>query len=304
MLVLAWERFLASAAVAAGRDPALIDDGELWATCILEVEPRRPSGGSIVWEWHLWDHLIQDLDPLRANYGDVAAHPELVDLNFAQGGHKDWTHGNAVDFSADLDQIALSIHNFGELWIIDHSTTTAEAAGHGGGDQGRGGDLLYRWGNPRAWRAGDASDQQLFGQHDVQWISAGLSGAGNMLIYNNGMGRPDGEYSSILEIAAPVGADGSYALTAGGYGPMAPAWEYVADPPESFYSHHISGVQRLESGNTLICCGADGWFFEVTPAGQIVWEYMNPHADSAAVGNSVFRATRYEADYPGLADLN
>ena len=62
----------------------------------------------------------------------------------------DWMHSNAVAYNAELDQVLLNVLEFNEFWIIDHSTTTAEAAGHTGGKHGKGGDLLYRWGNPRA----------------------------------------------------------------------------------------------------------------------------------------------------------
>ncbi len=109
-----------------------------------------------------------------------------------------------------LDQILISVHNFSEIWVIDHSTTTAEAASHSGGNSGMGGDLLYRWGNPAAYDSGSSADQQLFVQHDAQWIGNGLPGAGNILIFNNGQGRPDGDYSSVDEIVPPVASDGSY----------------------------------------------------------------------------------------------
>ena len=66
---------------------------------------------------------------------------------------------NSVAYHPELDQIVLSVLGFSEIWIIDHGTTTAEAAGHTGGRSGKGGDLLYRWGNPRAYRAGSAVDQ-------------------------------------------------------------------------------------------------------------------------------------------------
>ena len=48
---------------------------------MIEVEPERPSGAKVVWEWHVWDHLIQNHDPAAANHGDPAAHPERLDLN-------------------------------------------------------------------------------------------------------------------------------------------------------------------------------------------------------------------------------
>ena len=118
-------------------------------------------------------------------------------------------------YNADLDQIAVSVWTFSEFWIIDHSTTTAEAASHKGGRSGKGGDLLYRWGNPRAYRAGTKADQKLFRQHNAHWIPKGLPGAGHMLVFNNGGDRPGGSYSSVDEIVLPVDAQGRYALQAG-----------------------------------------------------------------------------------------
>jgi hypothetical protein len=200
-----------------------------------------------------------------------------------------------------LDQIALSPLCLSEVWIIDHSTTKAEAAGHSGGQSGRGGDLLYRWGNPQAYRAGIAADRQLYAQHNVQWIAPGLAGAGDLLIFNNLAGTPeDLQYSTVLEIATPVNAQGTYDLTGPAYGPAAPVWMYQADPPTSFFGLNMSGAQRLPGGNTLISVGPLGKLFEVTAAGETVWEYQNPYPPSRP---AVFHAVRYPVDYPGLASL-
>ena len=221
---------------------------------------------------------------------------------------------------------------FNELWIIDHSTTVAEAAGHAEGRSGKGGDLLYRWGNPQAYRAGTATDQRLFAQHDVHWIASGLPGAGHLLLFNNGRHRPDGDYSSVEEIIPPADEDGRYLCQPGAaFGLDRTVWSYTAPEKSRFYSLHISGAQRLPNGNTLICSGASGTLFEVTPKGNVVWKYINPvsrqhpgtpdsrparpAADNRGKPddgpgrrngpkdeptNTVFRAYRYAPDYPGL----
>jgi hypothetical protein len=255
--------------------------------------------------------MIQDYDPTKPNYGVVADHPELIDLNFVHSA-PDWNHTNSVAYNAELDQIVLSIHNFNEIWVIDHSTTTAEAGGHAGGIYGHGGDLLYRWGNPRAYRRGVAGDQKLFGQHNAQWIGDGLPGAGSFLVFNNGTTR---NYSSVDEFVSPADPSGNYPLAPGeAYGPAGLAWTYVASPPQSFYAMNISGAHRLANGNTLVCDGPHGTFFEVTAAGDSVWMYVNPVVASGPLTqgdpipggpggqeNSVFRVTRYAPDYAGLA---
>jgi hypothetical protein len=299
VLMVAWEYKTAAEAIAAGRDPALVTDA-LWPDHIIEVEPTGATGGNIVWEWHVWDHLIQDHDPSKDNYGDVGDHPELIDINF--GGGVDWNHINSVDYNQELDQIILSAHAFDEIWVIDHSTTTEEAAGHTGGNSGKGGDLLYRWGNPQAYRAGDAADQKFFRQHDAGWIEPGLPGEGNILVFNNGAGRPEGNYSSVDEIVPPVDSTGNYYLTPdSAYGPEDQVWIYTANPPGDLFALNISGAQRLPDGNTLITDGPHGVFFEVTPAGDMVWEYVNPFPNPNQ--NRVFKALRYAPDYPGLDDL-
>lgn len=293
VLLIAWEYKTGTEATDAGRVPSTLGDNELWPDSIIEVEPDGASGGTIIWEWHVWDHLVQDYDASKANYGTVADHPELINLNYTMNTNADWTHINGIDYNADLDQILLSVHNFSEIWIIDHSTTTAEAAGHSGGSYDKGGDLLYRWGNPQTYDAGDSSEQKLFVQHDAEWIDSGLPGEDDILIFNNGKGRSDGDYSSIDEITPPVNAGGSYTLESGNsYGPSDLTWQYIADTPTDFYAQSLSSAQRLPNGNTLICSGPDGYFFEVTSSGETVWDY--------STGGAVFRVYRYGSDYAGF----
>ncbi|MBN2559384.1 MAG: aryl-sulfate sulfotransferase [Phycisphaerae bacterium] len=335
VLMIAWEKKTREDAIAAGRDPEEMTGDEMWPDCIIEVEPQGASGGKTIWEWHVWDHVVQDFDKDKPNHGVVADHPELIDLNYRRwapretpaevrrlralgyiGGREsdddendgegeddngppwhgsggpggpdmraDWCHTNSVAYNAKLDQIAISVHSFNEIWIIDHSTTMKEATGHAGGRYGRGGDLLYRWGNPRAYGAGDAKDQQLFAQHDVRWIPEGMPGAGHLMVFNNGGGRPDGRYSSVVEIVPPIDSTGRYTLRPGqAFGPAKPCWEYAAPNKQDFFSHSVSGAERLANGNTLICSGEQGRIFEVTTDGKIVWEYVNPYVESRGPG--------------------
>lgn len=323
VLMIAWEYRSPEEALAAGRRPDAIPEEGVWPDTIIEVEPDPDGeGGTIVWTWRAWDHLIQDADPTKANYGPVAEHPELIDLNYASErmGNlpaADWHHANGIAYNPELDQIVLSVLTFSEFWVIDHSTTTEEAAGHTGGRYGRGGDLLYRWGNPQAYRAGTEADRQLYGLHDARWVPAGRPGAGNLMAFNNGGSRPDGAYSSVVEIAPPLTEAGDYVSPAPGtaFGPAAPVWTYTAPEPSDFFAGFLSGAQRLPNGNTLICDGAHGTFFEVTPSGEEVWRYVSPVIRGEILrqgepvpgqgprgwANTVFRATRYAPDYPGLA---
>lgn len=313
VLMIVWQLKDSDETIAAGRDPNMLIDDELWPDSIIEIEPDGPKGGNVVWEWHMWDHLIQDFDPGEQNYGMVEDHPELININFGGPG-ADWTHSNAVDYNSKLDQIVLSVHNFGEIWVIDHSTTTAQAAGHTGGNSGMGGDILYRWGNPAAYQAGNESDQMLFAQHDAQWIPESYPGGGNFLVFNNLAGQLKDNYSTVDEWIPPVDSNGMYEYATGNaYGPDSPLWTYIADNPPDFFSGNISGAHRLSTGNTLICSGNQGHIFEVTEEGKTVWSYINPVAaagilnqgdpvneDGVPSFNMLFRSYRHAPDYPAF----
>jgi len=209
---------------------------------------------------------------------------------------------NSIDYNPALDQILLCGRTFDEIWVIDHSTTSEQAAGHSGGKSGKGGDLLYRWGNPFAWFAGTPGDQKLFGQHDPHWVPAGRPGAGNILIFNNGSDRDLRPFSTIDEITPPVQPDGSYQRGAGQpFGPDKLTWTY--QDGDRLYSPRVSGSQRLPNGNTLICSGETGHVFEVTAKGEIVWDYYNvlgatdePGPGGSLGGVAMFRAHRYPPD--------
>ncbi len=283
VLIIAWEVKTAAQAVQAG----LNHSASIWPDHIIEVQPVGTNGGNIVWRWHFWDHLIQDFDPTKNNYGVVADHPELLDINVGSTVG-DWMHVNGISYNPLLDQIVFSSHNLNEIYVIDHSTTIQEAAGHTGGRWGKGGDILYRWGKPANYRA--PGTQVFRVVHCSAWIPDSLPGGGHIIAFNNreGLGT-----SMIVEIITPTDSSENYIRVPGtAYGPTEPIWSYTAS---NFYSNHLGGVQRLPNGNTLIAQSTSGRMFEVTSAGTVVWNYQP--------GGEIVRALRYPPDYSGLSNL-
>ncbi len=309
ILAIVWELKSTVEAVAAGRNPALLGTS-LWSEKIVELQPSGASA-NIVWEWQVWDHLVQDFDAAKLGFDTVANHPELIDLNYTGGPttNADWLHINSIDYNPQLDQIMVSVHNMNEIWIIDHNTTTAQAASHTGGAHNKGGDLLYRWGNPEVYRRGSLTNRKLFGQHNAHWIANGLTDSGKIMIFNNGGGRPDGNYSTVDVIDPPVDGAGNYSLPAGApYLPATWSWQYKAAVPTSFYGMNISGAQRLANGNTLICQGPSGTLFEVDTVKNIAWKYVAPVNNSGAITqgttptqNATFRCTLYPSSFSGFS---
>jgi hypothetical protein len=315
-LMIAWDFKSEAEAQQAGRNPNKMSQDTLWPDKIVEVQPVGTDQANIVWEWNIWDHLIQEYDSTKDNYGVVGDHPELLDINFVDSPDtlnpykSDWMHCNGIDYNPILDQIVLSCRNVNEIYIIDHSTTTEEAAGHTGGNSGKGGDILYRWGNPEAYRAGTNDDQQLFGQHDIQWINEGRLGAGDLIVFNNGHGR---DYSSADVISPPL-VNGEYVLQSGSsWGPAAPSWSW--DQGTSMFASSLGGVERLENGNTLVTWGVRGTLFEVNPEGEVVWKYINPVIGDGPLNqgddipenqngksnmNKVFKTHRYNSSFPAF----
>jgi len=299
ILIIAYHGIPASKAYSRGRVSGSVDAAKLFSERIIEIRPKGTNDADIVWQWTLWDHIIQDVDFGKPDYNSINTHPELMNLNYFITTGSDWIHLNSVQYNKDLDQIVLSCHNTSEIWIIDHSTTTAEAASHSGGKYGKGGDILFRWGNPAAYNKGTSSNQKLFKQHDARWIKKGFKDGGDIMIFNNGFGRTPA-YSSVEIITPPTSATGVY-QQALPYGPSNQKWTYKDSTPTKFYSMFISGADQLPNGNTLICSGNQGRFFEVGKNNTIVWEYINPVSASdnyltdgeKGVSNEVFRCIYY-----------
>jgi len=294
VLMVAWELKTPEEARAAGRDPSRTPANGVWSEAIFEVKPVGATGGEIVWEWHAWDHLVQDFDRTRANFGNVKGNVRRLDANYRTSAtDPDWLHMNAVAYNEKLDQIVMSVRGWSELWIVDHSTTKAQTASSFGGKRGRGGDLLYRWGNAGAYGLGA---QALFEIHDAHWIADDLPGAGRLLIFNNGVGRG---YSSADEIDTPIDAAGNYVLNDDGtFGPREVAWTFGETAGPNFFTRTAGAAHRLPNGNTMLCISNASRVVEVTPEKEIVWS-LNLGAGEA--GGYTFRATRFSLDSPQLA---
>ena len=382
----------------AGQDPDLLDTDTVDSypyfvdtDVIAEVDIQS---GELIWEWWSGDHLIQNYDPSANNYAvDIAneyyggdlqeAHYHRLDINHKNnqgifGLRQDFFHTNSFDYNSARDEVVLNSRTFSEFYVIDHSKTSEEL-------KGKSGDFIWRFGSPSNYSsedqlgeghenavpypgARDASYDQIYGAHDIHWIPDGEPGAGNFLIYDNGIYRPVFQNSAVLEIN-PYDANGNYIreLDAGytnmyqypgaigcgtflygmAFSPtvnyMKPSklisWAFTGNSV-SFFGPHISGAQRQPNGNTLICDGPNGHFFEVTKEGRVVWEYTSPlygstmsmpafsifgDQVSSYIGattntnlvqdgteiiggtmylNSVFRAYKYSSDYSAFSGRN
>ncbi len=291
ILMISWEKKTSTEAYAAGRTEGTIDNplNQMWSTAIFEIQHDGNGSGEVVWEWHLWDHLIQDANPNDDNYGNVSEHPELFDINCGNvgspggpgGAHADWMHINAISYNEKFDQIVLSSRFQDEIYVIDHSTTTEEAAGHVGGNYGKGGDFLYRWGNPQNYDRGNNSNHILGDQHGINWIPEGYPGEGNFILFNNGA------YEAI-EFIPPMDENGFYFIEDGQpFGPDNTIWN------SPYYSTQMQGgAFRLPNGNTLITDCDSGEINEITANGSVVWDYTHPGGNP-----NIARSQKYAIDH-------
>jgi len=285
VLMIAWNVKSVVELTQAGMDNP---SSEKWPTSIIEVQ-QNGSGGQVVWEWHIFDHMIQDIDNSKDNYGVVADHPELMDINAivtqggppGGGGGGDMFHVNGVDYNETLDQIVFSSRFASEFFIIDHSTTTAEAATHSGGNAGMGGDFLFRWGNPSNY--GSTGTQTISeAVHDPRWIEDGRPNAGYIQFFNNEGGS--GGNSAVDAINPPLNGY-NYTMTGTSYGPTTYDWRHdcLAN------STGQSASNRMTNGNTFVNVSQQ-YMYEVDASGNTVWQY----------NAGPTKAFRYECNHPGL----
>lgn len=280
VLIIAYEsRTQAQLSAAGGTNTALTS---IWPEKVIEVKPLTATTGTVVWEWHVWDHLVQNVNSSKANYQtSIVNHPELLNINYKST--KDWLHMNGIDYNPMLDQIVVSSHNLNEWYVIDHSTTTAEAASHSGGNSGKGGDFLYRWGNPLAYQATGSAVLNV--THDAHWIPEGVSGAGDLAGYNNS-GQTSPSQKSTIDRITPPRANYNYTITTGNaFSPSTYNSRLVC----TAYNSNMGSSEQYPNGNQMVCLATSGTIYEVNSAGTTLWSY--------STGGSTSQAHRYSQCY-------
>lgn len=306
VLAIAWERIDSLSAIQAGRNPENLEGGELWSERLIQLAPNANGGANVVWEWRAWDHLIQNFDSTKANFGVIADHPNRIDVNYGIIGNiqEDWLHANSVDFNPLTNQILLSVPNFGELWIIDRNQMES--------------GIVWRWGNPEAYGLGADNDQQLFYQHSGVWLDApylqNSPDFGKIGVFNNRNPGATGPYSSV-HLIEPTWQqeDSSYAMEEDVFLPNTFDWTWTAPVPTDFFSSGLSNFERLANGNNLILAGRQGEIIELTASGDTAWHYRVPLQGGSAIAqgtalgtndNILFKARRYPAQFPAFNDVN
>ena len=265
--------------------PKLLDD------VIYEVNPA----GEVVWSWQASEHLTEfGFSPTSLKLVKNADTVDFLHLNNLKVvGPNKWFDAGDKRFAPD--NLLIDSRNANFIAIIDrHSGKVVWTLGPDYPKQG----LETTSQNRKLPRPVD----QISGQHDAHIIPQGLPGAGNLLVFDN---HGEGGYP-----AAPL-----FPITGGSrileIDPVKKeiVWQYVGEdsggPGWSFQSAHISSARRLPNGNTLIDEGERGRFFQITPQGEIVWEYINPYAHHGkdaltgreTVNNQVYRAQPVPYDW-------
>jgi Arylsulfotransferase (ASST). len=158
----------------------------------------------------------------------------------------DWTHFNTLQYLPKTDQILLNSRNFSEFYLVDKKS----------------GNIVKRWGNPAAYGQGTRpgwyydGTQQVFGEHNATMLPNG-----HVQLFDNGSERPEGNRSRVVEVDPASGKV---------------VWQYAANGANSFFSYRQGAAERLPNGNVLVTSTHQGHLFEVTPEGEVVWEFVNP----------------------------
>lgn len=241
----------------------------IWDEWIQEWNPKTKT---IVWQWKASDHTAGTNHPRKFNNNSFKS--------------QDPIHVNSVVYDSARDLIVMSSHYLNEVLVIDHSTTTAEAATSKGGRYGKGGDLLFRWGSSKNYGGSGAAMSDVV--HGGGVIQAGLPGAGNFCLFGNSDNTV--KQSRWYEIKAQE-SDTGWVIGSNG--------EFVAELVFDYYNSayqstgHYGYGQRLANGNTLITYSGSAKLVEID-AKKVVQNVLN--------GNTI-RAYHYAPNHPAIVAL-
>ena len=286
VLMIVWERIQNQIAVENGVD----FENDIFVEKIIEI---NRSSNTVVWEWNSWNHIIQDKFESLPNYGDINENPNKININYTidnqPGGNffinGDIMHANGLDYDENNDLIYLSVNYYDEVWVIDHSTTLDESNSSTGGNYNKGGDLIYRFGNPNTY---NSLGNKIFDkQHFPNLLEDGVVGEGNILIYANGLTE---QQSTIYELEMPTNFD----LLPNSNNEPNIVWSFT---DENLYANKLCGAIRLSNGNTLIT-ESDYGFWEVTMDGEVVWKYKKDEQT-----NFFWRSYHYEPSSDAISNL-
>ena len=293
-----------------GRAPRENEKELRWFERILEIQPDLEDGSTeIVWMWSDLDHMVQDKYPDRPNFGVIRDAHDRFDINFPRNPERH-SHLNGLDYDPELDLIVTSSVNHSEIYIIDHSTTTDEARTGTGGRCGKGGRLLFRYGNPATYGHGTPTSKVFGGQHDPHFIKVDdLPGLGDLTVHNNRAGSIPGaeatgpfglgmSYSSIVELKLPFDESGCFQLASEGDPYQAEVvWEYVEQPLGAWHGPFASAAVRVPNGNTVVMNSHTKRVFEVTSEGERVMDFQLPGTGRPQ------KMQKISLDDPGLVKL-
>ncbi|WP_117584365.1 aryl-sulfate sulfotransferase [Neotamlana sedimentorum] len=272
ILFLVWERVTATEAETMGFEA----NRAIYPEAIVELNPLTEE---IIWEWHAKDHLVQEYDSTKENYGVVVDNPNKINVNYnSSQTDGDIMHANGLTLDETSDLIYVTVNYYSEVWVIDHSTTTAEAATSTGGNYNLGGDLIYRFGNPLTYN--NTGEVTLNRVHYPNLLDTG-----NMLVYSNNIYNGQ---SAVIEYEL----NPPYELVAGQDNEPTVTWEFT---DSNLYSLTTSSAGRMSNGNTLIGVGTAGTIWEVSESGEVLWKNTN--------FNAIWRTYPVDVDSPAVTAL-
>lgn len=251
-----------------------VADAELEDDRLIEIAPD----GKILWEWLSSDHIDEfqfsatERAAIRSSAGPAGARAY------------DWLHLNSAHYLGPNRWYDTGDQRFAPENVIISSRQSSLVA-----IIARDGSVVWQLGPDFSRTPEQRAIGQIIGQHHAHIIPKGLPGAGNVMIFDNGGSSGYGAPSPIALNGVGIYARATSRIVELNPVTLKVEWTYRA---ANFFSTNISSAQRLPNGNTLITEGAPGRLFEVTAAGDIVWEYMNAPSKTGRRSNSVYRAYR------------